>query len=685
MYISEISVKGFRNFKDNVISFNDGINVIIGHNNAGKTNLIKALSLVLDQNGGRKLDVDDFYKNIDLDTLKNTPPKIIIELSIKQSNDEDLNSDDLVTVSEWLTNLDEPYEAKLTYEFSLPERMALEYEELLLEAEDINQAWLIIKHDFIRYYTYKIYGGFPEHKTVADASLLKKFDFQFLDAIRDVERDMFTGRNTLLRDVLDFFMDYEIKSNKLKDDKEKKNEIKLKKKLFSDQANILLSNIKERMEHGNKEILSYANETGASFHNATPNFEGSLSDVEIFSALRLIVEYETGIKIPATHNGLGYNNLIFMSLLLAKMQVNSDGNYLGSNAKVFPILAIEEPEAHLHPAMQYKFLKFLRENRDVRKKVRQIFVTTHSTQITAVVALDEIICLYEVNRQVKIGYPGRVFPHSDEGRRAKAYVERFLDATKSDMLFAQKVILVEGLAEQLLISTLAKYIGVSLEDKHIAIINVGGRYFKHFLYLFDTNKSSFAIGKKVVCLTDRDPVRQSAISPNKTFDTCYPFEYNVDMVNYEYRNHAEKFINTYNSTSKNIQFYSQDERFGKTFEYDLILHNPNLKLLITESMSNKNEIISLMDSYERDTLEVLCKILNTSQENSRILDSINQCNWDDNDKKKAIIASRYLNSINKGENALELVYSLEENLKNGMNDFFEVPQYIKDSVIWICS
>ena len=58
----------------------------------------------------------------------------------------------------------------------------------------------------------------------------------------------------------------------------------------------------------------------------------------MFSALRLIVEYETGIKIPATHNGLGYNNLIFMSLLLAKMQVNSNGDYLGSNAKVFSIL-----------------------------------------------------------------------------------------------------------------------------------------------------------------------------------------------------------------------------------------------------------------------------------------------------------------------------------------------------------
>ena len=51
MYISKINVEGFRNFKNSTINFNDGINVIIGHNNAGKTNLLKALSLIMDNSG----------------------------------------------------------------------------------------------------------------------------------------------------------------------------------------------------------------------------------------------------------------------------------------------------------------------------------------------------------------------------------------------------------------------------------------------------------------------------------------------------------------------------------------------------------------------------------------------------------------------------------------------------------
>jgi len=463
MYISKIHIQGFRNFKNNEIVFNDGVNVIIGHNNAGKTNLIKALSLIIDFQGSKRLDIDDFNKNITLEEIKANPPKITISLSLSQSQNEDLSSDDLVTVGNWLTKLNPPYEALLTYDFFLPEKENENYKCLIQEADDLKKAWQIIRHNFIRLYIYKIFGGNINIQNTADSDSLQKFDFQFLDAIRDVERDMFSGRNSLLREVLDFFMDYEVKNDHTKDAEIRKNEIKERKQNFSEEAELLLNSLQNRMVEGKKHILSYAKDTGASFNKANPNFEGSLSDVEMFSALKLVVEYETGIKIPATHNGLGYNNLIFMSLLLAKMQVNSDGNYLGSNAKVFPVLAIEEPEAHLHPAMQYKFLKFLKENKDVKKKVRQIFVTTHSTQITSAVSLDEIICLHYENSDLTVGYPSKVFPNNELGSKAKAYVQRFLDATKCDMLFAQKVILVEGLAEQLLLSTLAKYIDKSLD------------------------------------------------------------------------------------------------------------------------------------------------------------------------------------------------------------------------------
>jgi putative ATP-dependent endonuclease of the OLD family len=406
----------------------------------------------------------------------------------------------------------------------------------------------------------------------------------------------------------------------------------------------------------------------------------------MFSALRLVVEYETGIKIPATHNGLGYNNLIFMSLLLAKMQVHSDGNYLGSNAKVFSTLAIEEPEAHLHPAMQHKFLKFLTEHK-AQKKVRQIFVTTHSTHITSAVSLDTMICLHNEAGETLVGYPGKVFSSSKDDIKSKKYVQRFLDATKTDMLFAQKVILVEGLAEQLRISILAKYLDKSLEDNHIAVINVGGRYFNHFLHLFDSSKKD-TIPKKIACLTDRDPERKDKKTKSKK--KCYPFEYNNDTTLFDYQNNATTLINDY-SAHRNIRFFSQDEFRGKTFEYDLVLHNPTLELLVTDSMGNQDEIKELMQFYPNPIKLVTDFIdkLRSSDENTRIGESIEKASslWADADKKIAIIASRYLNSVGKGENAAELADVLEDNLsKKNTPEYqtFVVPEYIKNAIEWIC-
>lgn len=584
-----------------------------------------------------------------------------------------------------MTKLDSSYEAQLTFEFFLPEKKHAEYISILSQIDNddecIKKAWKQIDHEFIRFYTHKIWGGNTLNQSTADSDSLNKFDFQFLDAIRDVERDMLTGKNSLLRDVFDFFIDYEIKIDKTKTPEIKHAEIKAKRVLFSEKSNTLIDDLSTRIEAGKKEILSYAKKTGASFNKAKPNFEGSISENEMFSVLKLIVEYESGIKIPATHNGLGYNNLIFMSLLLAKMQVNADVQYLDSNAKVFTTLVIEEPEAHLHPAMQYKFLKFLNENKK-DKKVRQIFITTHSTHITSAVSLDNIICLHVEDKNTSIGYPKKVFPDD----KSKKYVQRFLDATKSDMLFAQKILLVEGIGEQLLLSVLANYLDKSLEDNHIAVINVGGRYFDHFLNLFDSTKEN-TIPKKVVCLTDRDPERKEKTETK--FKKCYPFEYNQDTVTFDYQTNPCA-DNYQKGTHKNITFFSPALNIGKTLEYELIMSNPSLKLLITDSISNKEEIEELMTKYEAEgtTIQVLLDTLKSSKENKRIVDSIvANDTFSEKEKKKAIIASIYLNSVSKGENALELSYNLSENLKKKGTKYyveFIVPAYIKDAIEELC-
>lgn len=689
MYISGIEIKNFRSFDNINIEFHEGVNVLIGHNNSGKSNLLRALAIIFDGSVRKQLSVEDFNNSLTIESLKKESPKIVISVRITQSENENLMTDELVTVSNWLTKLEEPYEAKIQYEFFLPISEEKNYINIVSKARSAVEIWNIIRSQFIRLYINKTWVGNPENQVPIDNDSLNKFDFQFLDAIRDVERDMFSGKNTLLKNVIDFFIDYDIKSDKSITEEEQKKKLQERKDIFSANSGELIKTIHERLNSGNQEILSYTDGIGASYDKSIPDFEGNLTESEIYTVLQLIVKQETGMTIPITHNGLGYNNLIFMALLLAKMQVDSDGKFLGSNAKVFPILAIEEPEAHLHPTMQNEFIKFLKNNiKD--KKVKQIFITTHSTHISSATDIDDIICLYTKNNIRNVSYPGKVF--GENNIKSKKYVQRFLDATKSNMLFAEKIIFVEGIAEQLLLYVFADYLNKPLEKNHVAVINVGGRYFEHFLLLFDSNNKG-TIDRKVSCITDLDPVRrkknENDDKKKSNFKACYPFEYklNLDEFDYSTNNSVNQYLNGKHS---NIRAFVQPEKYGKTLEYQLILDNPSSKLLLTESIANKQQLTELMDLYSDNApLSKLISTLSNSKENNRIIESLKNISndWNEDDKKKALIASRYLNSVGKGENALELASVLKDNLElQGQDEYqdFIVPEYIANAIQWVC-
>ncbi len=69
------------------------------------------------------------------------------------------------------------------------------------------KVWNFIKKNFFKKYVTRIYGGNQEKKEKADIEMLEKFDYQFLDAIRDAEKQMFFGNNTILKEVLNYFLD----------------------------------------------------------------------------------------------------------------------------------------------------------------------------------------------------------------------------------------------------------------------------------------------------------------------------------------------------------------------------------------------------------------------------------------------------------------------------------------------
>ena len=669
----------FRSFKEALIPFHEGVNVIIGHNNTGKSNLLRAMGLVLGYSNGHRLGTSDLFYETDVAELQRQSPRIQITLVLRRSADENLYSADMALFANMMTDPALSEEAELRYEFKLDDRQEQNYKSDVANAITAKEIWKIIEQDYIRLYKSSRSGG-NQAAGININETLGQIDFQFLDAIRDVSHDLYAGYNPLLRDVLNFFIDYSVKNDVTKTEDEIKEQLKALRDDFVQQSRPLMQTLQDRLQDGKNVFLKYALDTGATFNGAEPDFDGTVTENEMFAVLRMIIKYAVGIEVPATYNGLGYNNLIYMSLLLAKMRADGSITYMKRNAKILSFLAVEECEAHLHPAMQYKFLRFLQDNNS-NGHVRQIFMTSHSTQIASAVKLDDLICLTSPELgKINVGYP-RLIYREDDDKVSKQYVQRFLDATKADMFFANRLIFVEGIAEELLLPVFARYLNKNLADEHVLVVNMGGRYFQHFLKLFDAN-NSYTINKKIVCLTDIDPCRKKK-GAGGGYEACYPYEYEMDTDNYDYEHHADSEVVQYEA-HPNIRFYRQDRIYGKTLEYDIMRENPNCELLLTSSVSNLEEIKAMME--EQDVNEMMSKMRN-SEANTRIKRSIGASEWTDEEKRKALLASRYLNSVSKGSNALELNVALMNNLDKPEEDRdeFHVPQYIVDALTWLLS
>jgi len=696
VYISSVRIQNFRSFQDTTVEFNDGMNVVIGHNNSGKTNLLRALGLIFDREGSRKLAIDDFNKHLNVEKYfeaapsaagekelkEKVPPTITVSVTITESVEPTGDGpDDTNVIFDWFTDAaGKPYKARLTYRFFLPrgaetDRYEAAVKKLIEQGKcSAEDYWGLLQRRFIHKYVARIYGGDPKLQNRADPEQLKKFDFQFLDAIRDVERNLFTGRNTVLRDVLRHYLDHSVKMDDSLTEDGRAAALEEASNAFENDSSRLLKKLKDRIELG--PMREYANSVGAKYAGV-PDLVGEATQDELLFALKLIVR-SSGMEIPITRNGLGYNNLLYISTLLSKMQMSTREHVSLDDVKVFPMLLIEEPEAHLHPSMQFRFLRFLNDNLRKQKQARQVFVTTHSTHITAAVDLDEIICLGvdDEGRQY-VSYPGRVFDSGKaEDEKSKGYVRRFLDATKSDLLFARSVILVEGTAEQILVPTMARYVGKPVEDSHVSVVSVGGRCFSHFLKLFDYDPANeckrHALRKRVAVLIDADPTKKEKVK-NARWKKCYPYECDQSSSEFDYQ--------PISTTASDLQtrfdghpyvgvFFVRNGK-GKTFEYDLANANPECTLLLTDQVSNGGAKPSLAD-------ETLRSLLGSSP-------------WNEEAKKRAAAATAFLEAIEskrdggKGAHALALDHNLRENLakrekKDKDYEEFEVPEHIRQAI-----
>ena len=82
----------------------------------------------------------------------------------------------------------------------------------------------------------------------------------------------------------------------------------------------------------------------------------------------------------------------------------------------------------------------------------------------------------------------------------KKKLQRFLDATRGELFFARRILMVEGIAEALLLPVLTKIAGGCLKESAVTVLNADGLNFNAFLPLFGESR----LGHPVAILTDED-------------------------------------------------------------------------------------------------------------------------------------------------------------------------------------
>jgi putative ATP-dependent endonuclease of OLD family len=129
----------------------------------------------------------------------------------------------------------------------------------------------------------------------------------------------------------------------------------------------------------------------------------------------------------------------------------------------------------------------------------QSIVTTHSTQVTSKAKLTSYVTL--TNRGGSAPFVSSLSSNDELEPGDIADLERYLDATKSSLLFARRVMLVEGAAEVFLLPALIKKVmDVDLEREGISIVAIHGVHFGAFARLF----SETCLPKKCAIVADAD-------------------------------------------------------------------------------------------------------------------------------------------------------------------------------------
>lgn len=563
MHISSLSIRNFRNFYTSKFIFKKGINTILGENGSGKTNLFFALRVLIDDKLPRyiRFNESDFNRSlgkwaghwiilsVTFDELDASEEAQV--LAVQSSGDMEGSK----KTGSYSVYFRPKYKfRKELYDYSQTAGKSVAGLQLFLDKltiDDYETSYLCRgSGDFSDDTTYKKYVGdfdaveFPNPDDKEELifgtflpreiSVHNEVSCTFIKALRDVESDLRSYSTNPLINLL--------RGKEKTIEVSKQTDIIDSVNKLNDQISSLkeVKDVKDGIDKSIKEAVGTTYGPNIDVKSELPN------DMEkLLQSLKLWVgdPDEEGYMGKIWELSLGGANMIYLSLkLLEYEKIRTD--------RIANFLLIEEPEAHIHTHIQ----KTLFDN--VQTNKTQVIISTHSTHISSVSRISSVNILSRGNMQTLVYQPSN---NLDDDYITRA--ERYLDAIRSNLLFAKGVVLVEGDAEQILIPQMFKKVfGISLDEIGISLVNIGSTGFKNVARLFHKDR----IQKNCAILTDLDASIVN-LPANEVDDSAYEKHCRASQISgAERKKELDKFCDKNDFL---IPFYSK-----YTFEVDFLLN-----------------------------------------------------------------------------------------------------------------
>ncbi|WP_224368751.1 ATP-dependent nuclease [Hyalangium versicolor] len=456
MRISRVRIENFRTFK--ALEFRGGDSVVVvGENKVGKSNLLHALRLVLDPSlpdTARQLREEDFWDGLSRPLKKTDAVVVEVELEGFEKSEPKL-----ALLAEHLIKPN-PMVARLTYKY---------------RAKGSAPDEPVVPTDF----EFVMFGGDREENYL-NFEVRRSLPLIFFHALRDAESDLENWRRSPLRPLLD--------------DVAKKVDGAKLKSIAKDvtKASDAVAGLPE-VDSLAKSIAERIQDMVGPVHAIDTTIQvGPTDPTRLLRNLRLYFDHG---RRTVSEASLGSANVLYLALTLLEFQ-----RLVGAGDLFHTFLAVEEPEAHLHPHVQrLVYRDALRTSSGKPSADRTVILTTHSPHIASVTPLRSLVLL---SRKNSAGTSATSVAGLDLEADVVADIERYIDVTRGEILFSRSVLFVEGEAERYLLPAISRLMknGQDLDSHGVSICSVSGTHFSSYVKVFGHGfKLPFAV------ITDGDP------------------------------------------------------------------------------------------------------------------------------------------------------------------------------------